>query len=359
MTFILGGIKDFWQVYRYAYPSARAKAMKSFLLKEEDYQAIIDSKDLEDALGLLKETAYKDVSASNGNLFEFEAALNEHIAKELSKTASSIPETAKTIFKRYLAIYEAENIISVFIQLKAKKHFKEQTKRFFVPLYVYLTPGHYERLISSGRVEDAINILKDTVYSQNLKEAYREYKSSASLIPVETALYRTIYDEVYSAISISRGPDIDALKNIIGIEIDILNLKSILRMKAGKSTTKNIKKYIIKRWHSLDPAHIENIVNAATLDEITSLLRDTPYHGPLSKMAKLSDTHMEKKLQIIEKNFESFISETASRFERDFPLGIGPIIGYAMQKKFEVKRLLALIKLKESGFTRHDIEEIL
>jgi V/A-type H+-transporting ATPase subunit C len=344
--------------YRYAYPSARARAMKSLLLTDEQKKKTLEAQDLQGALYILRETLYGPVLKSAKNILAVELALRKDLAETLQKVNHFLPGRAQSIFKLYLTRFEAENIKSVLVGIKAKTS-KKIILQMVVPIYVNLDKGNYENMASSKTIEEAISALSETIYHETLMRGYKDYKSSNLLTPMEVTLDSMVYERIFSRISTSTGSDVDSLKKMIGIEIDITNLKSILRLRGERTTPADTMKYLIPRGYQLNRELLGKLSRAVDVEEMLLRLEKTYYKDPLSRGYKLFEaSKREKLLSTLERSLDDFIVEVGRSFEKDFPLGIGPILGYVIAKKGEVRRLITILKLKEEGFTGDEIEEV-
>lgn len=351
-------IKRLVENYRYAYPSARAKAMKSLLLTDEQKKKTLDAQDLGGALFLLHDTVYGPVLTGVKNILDVEIALRKDLADSLQKISDFLPGSAKSIFKLYLARVEAENIKTVLVGIKAKAA-KKSIIQMIVPLYVNLDKQSYEKMASSKTVEEATAALIDTIYHEPLLRSYKDYKNSGLLTPMDVALDTMVYDNIFSRISTSNGNDVDSLKKMIGIEIDITNLKSILRLRAAHTTPEDTLKYLIPRGYRLNLEMLRELSKASDIEEIVSKLKNSYYDETLSKDNKLVETSKkEVRLNAFERSLDDFTAEVGRSFERDYPLGIGPILGFVIAKTVEVKKLVTILKLKDEGFTAGEIEEV-
>jgi V/A-type H+-transporting ATPase subunit C len=344
--------------YRYAYPSARARAMKSLLLTGEQKKKTLEAQDFGEALYLLRDTVYGPAVTGVKNILEVEIALRRDLAKTLQKVSHFLPGRAQSIFKLYLARVEAENIKSVLVGIKAKAS-KKSILKMVVPLYVNLDKGNYEKMASSKTVEEAISALSETVYHEPLMRGYKDYEKSSLLTLMDVALDTMVYDRIFGRIHTSNGSDIDSLKKMIGIEIDITNLKSILRLRRAYTKPEDTLKYLIPRGYRLSLELLGELSRASDIEEIVSKLKDSYYDEPLSRGYKLFETSKrEKRLNSLERSLDNFVVAVGMSFERDFPLGIGPILGFVIAKKSEVRRLITVFKLKDEGFTSDEIEEV-
>jgi V/A-type H+-transporting ATPase subunit C len=360
MPLISSSIRQLVENFRYAYPSARARALKSMLLTEEHFDVVLDARNLNDALHLLRETPYGPALSGEKKVGEVEVWLNSNLAATFVKVSDFLPGRAKDIFKLYLNKYEVENIKSVFVGIQRGLTQKMILQRL-VPLKANLDLGHYEKMASSKTIGEAASVLTDTLYhTPKLNQAIKEYEEAGLLFQIDVALDFLVYNKIFEVISTSFGADVAALKKMIGIEIDIKNIKSILRLRDAHVKPQETVNYLIPRGYRLGFKELEELSRALDVEEIISRLAKTFYYQPLISAKRVSEkTRSADNIIALEKALDDFLLEVGKGFERDFPLGIGPVLGYVIAKSGEVKRLIAILKLKDEDFSNAEIREIM
>ncbi len=344
--------------YRYAYPSARARAMKSLLLTRAQKKKIAESKDLQAALYLLRDTVYGPALSDAKNTLAVEIALKEDLAKTMNKIGSFLPGRAQSVFKLYLARFEAENIRSILIGIQAGLP-KEERLKHLIPIHLDLKADSYEKMAQSKTIGEAASTLSETIYQEPLARGIAEYEKTGLLTPLDSALGTMIYDRIFSRIGTAGGSDTTSLKKMIGIEIDIANIKSILRLINASTPPGDTLKYLIPRGYRLDLKKLEELSKAASVEEIVAKLKSSYYGASLSSTYSKHDTSKkEVLLNALEQTLDDFKAEVGRSFDRGFPLGIGPILGYVIVKTAEVRKLVTVLKLKDEGFTSDEIEGV-
>jgi V/A-type H+-transporting ATPase subunit C len=332
--------------------------MKSLLLTNEQKKKTLEAQDLPGALYILRDTVYGPVLTGAKNVLEVERALRKDLAETLQKVSHFLPGRAQSIFKLYLAKVETENIKSVLVGITAKSS-KKRILQMIVPLYVNLDKGNYAKMASLKTVEEAISALSETIYHEPLMRGYKDYEKSNLLTPIDVALDTMVYDRIFGRIRTSNGSDIDSLKKMIGIEIDITNLKSILRLRGAHTKAEDTLKYLIPRGYRLNLEKLRELSLAVDVEEMILRLEKIYYKEPLSRGYKLFEaSKREKLLSTLERSLDDFKVEVGRSFEGDFPLGIGPVLGYVMAKTREVQKLIAILNLKDEEFARDEIEEV-
>jgi V/A-type H+-transporting ATPase subunit C len=353
------GIRHFVESFRYAYPSTRARALKSFLLTDKQFNKIADSVDLNESAAILRGTIYGPALSGKNGLLEIEVELNKNLAETLRKISDFLPTSSKAIFQRYLEKYEAENIKALIIGVGAKIP-KIKIMQMITPLYIHLHAQQYDKLASSKEIWDVISALSGTPYHFAMSQAYKEYERSRSTLPFDSALDLFIYQRIFETISTSTGGDVGSLKKMIGVEVDVKNIKSILRLRSSMAQPVDVMRYLIPRGYRLNLKTLEHLSGALDIEELISRLQKTRYHDYLYSANKYFEkAKKEKRLTMLENALDELLEDIGLGFDRDYPLGIGPILGYVIAKTIEVKKLIAILKLKDEGYSKNKIDEIL
>jgi len=309
-------------------------------------------------LYLLRDTVYGPALSDAKNVLAVEIALRKDLARTMDKIGGILPGRAQAVFKLYLTRFEAENIRSILIGIKAGLPKKERLKHL-IPIHLDLTPEDYEKMANSKTVEEAISTLSDTIYQEPLNRGIAEYEKTGLFTPLDTALDTMIYSRIFTRIGTATGSDTSSLKKMIGIEIDITNIKSVLRLKNAHTPPGDTLKYLVPRGYRLDRDKLEELCKTANVEEIIGRLKSSPYGPALSATFNRLDTaKKDVLLNALEQALDNYKTEVGRSFDRGFPLGIGPILGYVIAKTGETRELITILRLKNEGFTSGEIEGV-
>jgi len=138
-------------------------------------------------------------------------------------------------------------------------------------------------------------------------------------------------------------------KDFLKVEIDILNIKNLLRLKREGITAPEIIKYLFFSGKDIPASMLSNLANALTLKSMTETLQKTPY----GKVISFEDT---SSLINIELALHRHWLSKSFLYSRQDPLSVLTILGYLLGKEMEVKNLKTLIKAKQLGLAEDFIE---
>ena len=343
--------------YRYSYSVARTRGMRRNLLTKKQLASVIDSRDLEGGLDILNSTAYGQVLAdiSTKGFVEMEQALNKDLIMALQKVHKFLPQKVNEIFYWYLVKYEAENLRTilrgVFAQLP-----KNEILKILLPINLNIKESAYEDLAGTSNIEEFVTQLEPTIFGSALTKSMPEYEKTGILLPIETALDRFVYENLLKKASEFNGIDVEFLKKVIGIEIDILNLKVLIRSKAESLTPEEISNFILPNGFILRKKRLVSLSKLEDVDAIVNDLEKSVYSKPLEEgIEKFKRTG---ELGAVERSLDLYYSNLAFKLQIDQPQGMGPIWRYIIDKTTEIRNLILILKLKMESFTPEEIKSL-
>ncbi len=343
--------------YRYSYQVARIKGMRRHLLSDKQLATIIDSRDLEGSLDILNSTAYGSILAetSTKGFVEMEQALNKDLVATLLKIHRFLPKNADEIFYWYLVKYGAMNLKTILRGVFAKVP-KDETIKNLLPISLTIKMSVYEDLASLSNIEEIVSQSDSTIFGPALTKALPEYEKSGLILPLETALDRFVYENLWKKTLKLKGLDVEFLKKAIGIEIDILNLKILLRSKAEDIRSEEVSEYLIPNGFALNIKKLASLSKLEEVDAIVDVLKNTVYDKPLEDgIEKYKKTG---ELSSVERALDSYYSSLAFELQQNQPQGMGPIWRYIIDKTTEIRNLILILKLKMENFTPEEIKSL-
>ncbi|MEE8168748.1 MAG: V-type ATPase subunit [Candidatus Hydrothermarchaeales archaeon] len=345
--------------YRYAYPVARVSARRSFLLSEKQLASIAEADNLEDAVNILSGTVYDFVSQISEEL-SIEQALNKNLVETLLEIHKFLPSDAQEVFLYCLGKYETLNIKSILAGVYAGLP-KEEITKSIVPINLELTEHFYSDLASLKSVEDVVSHLEETPYGFLIK-ILPKYEETGLLLPLNTALDRFAYERAYEVASSFKGPDIELLKKMIGTEIDIINIKTILRLKAAGVKVDDIAGYLIPHGYELE-GKLPSFYKLESIADGIEVLKNTAYYEPLSSALKgysqyeISSYETIKRLGPFERALDEFYIRFGRTLYMEQSMGMGAVLRYVIEKTREIRNLITMLKLKAEGFSPEEIKK--
>jgi len=322
----------------YAYIVARTKVMKSKLLKPEDFRKLLNMS-FDEIMRFLEETEYKkeiDEMAykyTGPRLLDY--ALFTNLAKTYRKIYSVSFGDAKNLVGQYLRRWDVWNIINILRGKNANLP-NDVIEETLVPAGEF--SSDYIRTLINKDISEIVKELEGTPYHDALSKI-----GSAPMNVVEDELWKTYYKTLLSI----KASDFESriFMNFMRMEIDLKNVKTLLRLKAEGATTEEIIARIIPGGYELTEDEARKLATM-TFDEMVKAMEGF-WFWKVSSISDLARTEIE---------FDKIWIETIAKRASNYPLSILPVLQYIVLKKVEVDDLRILGWGKWYGLPNEEIE---
>ena len=308
-------------------------AWKSFILKDEDIKALASAKHLEEYLGLLEHTAYKQemskIAKTDINSLEDMLLSNYIRLGEMSRRIA--PKKTREFFDAFLSVYEVYLLKRILNRFEGGFDGKNLNIDYtvYMPVVGSDMKNVLKDVIDAKTKADVIDLLKKTRYGFLGSLSSDEIK-----IPgyASSLLDRYYLQTLWEAVGTLSARDASCVRDLIGKEIDTANIMVMLRAKQGH--------YKADRF--LVPVSFRlgdrlKMLAGKDAHEIVSALSATPYGGLLSEALK----SYEKSASLL--SFETvFRKYLLGEYKRSFKgsmFNIGVIYGFLKLREYEFANL--------------------
>ena len=217
--------------YKEIMPKVAIEKLK--LIGSDDLVSLI-SKDLESISCALLESPYREevssLSKDKIDSLSFEKALLGNYVKTIESLIEVSVGDIRSLLEAVLKKFEVSNVKTMLRAVKAKMDVDEAMNHI-VPVGALNEKRCRAILAGSKSIEDLVDSLSNLEYGLALKNVLIESKEVSDLLPLEISLDRVAYGGILKSIEKLRGLDKTIARNILGIEIDAVNIKIILRCK--------------------------------------------------------------------------------------------------------------------------------
>lgn len=314
---------------KYLYSVTRIRALETKLLDKAKIERMIEAKNAEEVIKILYETEYASSISEIKSAEDYETVLSKELSRtyELLKEISPVPELTNL----YLLRYDIHNLKTL---LKSS----------------YLGEENDELLSGIGTIP--VQKLKEMVKEKDfsglhpmLAECAEEVVGEFTVNPdpqlIDVALDRCLYELMYKVAQDNKS---SFLMDYISTQIDLINIKSLVRVKAIGYGRDFLKKVILSNG-KLDYAFFSDV-----FDESLETLIDRLAYKDYGKVVEegISNYIKTKSLTKYEKLSDDFIFGLAKK-GKYVAFGIEPLVGYLMAKENEVKiiRMIMVGKINE------------
>ncbi len=349
---VIATIRPILDLFPFAYPNARVRARIGRLINEKQFSEILETENLEEFMNYLR--GLPDY-AKYVDRFPVEKALESQLAETYETVSKIAPASIREPFRVNLKKWDIRNIKSL-ITAKDAGLGAEETLNLLVPFgEIYET---LEALTDSETVQDVVAGLEGTEYAQVLEDALSEYGETGMVLPLEAALDRYYLENMMRAVGSPSDDNTKLLHTYFGTQVDISNIKIILRAKADGLSYDDLSPYMIQEGYQLREWKLKDLMEAEDVSGVISGLEGTDY-GPMLSEA-LSEYSATGSISVFERVLEENLNRMARNFALKKPFGVGPMIGFLSRKEVEVRNLKVIARSKrEPGFPESMVKEML
>ncbi|WP_407432631.1 V-type ATP synthase subunit C [Methanobrevibacter sp.] len=339
-------------IYPYLNPSARVRARTGRLFDEKQISELVETNNVEEVENYLRGSPdYANVLDE----YPLDKALDVERANTYDYIARVAPKDVKDPFVIMSKKTDIDNIKSL-LTAKEVGLTPDETRELLIPcgsLY-----GDLTSLVDTDNVTDIVTSLDSTEYATVLEDALPEYEEKHMTLPLEAALDKYYLSNLLRSSDVPSDENKQILYSYVGTQVDVDNLKLILRAKEDGLTYDDISHYILADGYQLREWKLKDLMDSPDVTNVISGLEGTKYASALTDAMPLYNET--GSVAVFEKALDAYSSNYSKSLAIKKPLGIGPIIGYLSQKENEIKNLKIIARAKrEADFPNSKIMEML
>lgn len=332
------------------YACARLRGMRAHLLGPSHYQRLIDAPDVQATVRELMDTGYgPDLEANvvhGRTAAVVDEALKQNMVRTYRKVLSFLDSSAQALLSTLLGRWDVFNIKTILRAAQNHVPFEEVKASLFPTGYLGAT-----ELEALARLDD-VRAVVDTMaiwqlpYAAALRRMYPEYAADNDLTLLELALDLQ-YAEWASSRLAGEKADVAAARQILGTQVDTMNLVTVFRMIKEDVPANQSEHYFLQGGRAIRSELFCELARMSDVDEVLDRLRNTPYGGVLDGAAV---RYLEKQsIAVFERALEDTLMRHALRAGIRDPHGVGLAIAYLWSKQNEVTNVRIIIKGKDVG----------
>jgi len=349
-----------WHLKRggnFAYACTRVKAKKRFLLSRDTYARLLVM-DLYEIGRFLGETQYRDemarYAAKYGGASLIEVAVTRNLATTYSDILSYTTGHLREMVSDYLRRWDTFNVKTV-LRGKVTKARDDEVIETLVPAGAF-SESYLRSLVAMSTIQEVMDALSKEPALALTPELVREVVESGRLAQFEDHLDKTMYYDLLHVIEETNIPD-QLLRQFVRREIDVTNLKVLLKLKAERIPEDVIGRYLIPGGLEFN---IEKLRGIAQQEGMSPVLEEIEKSSMFESVKPALERFKEdKKLSGITIALDKALIGTSEKFAHFYPLSVLPIANYMVRKKVEVDNIRIIARGKESGLSNKVIEELL
>lgn len=337
----------------YPYVTARVKAKRALLLPQETYARLLQM-GLPEIARFLGEREYKAemvaLGARYGGVDLIERATSRNLANTYSQIFGFCEGPLKAMVGRYLDRWDLQNIKTI---VRAKTHgaSKEEVDEDLVAAGSF-SQDFLSSLADLETLEDLFKELDGTIYDRGLRILGKKPLETGQWAAWEDLVSKLYYQDLLASIPPSTEAN-RLMREFVQKEIDIVNLKTMLRTWAAKAAFD--RDIFLPGGAELK---VDELGAMAKLDhaELVRRLSDYSFYDDIAAdLAQVQTTGV----GVLIRKVEKVHLIQAARYAHLHPLSILPVLDYIVRKDREVQNIRLIARGKESELPTDVIRDLL
>jgi V/A-type H+-transporting ATPase subunit C len=329
----------------WAYVVSRVRVMSRKLIPAEEYNKMLNM-ELDEVIRFLEESEYKKEIDELGFKYQgltlIDYALSLNLSRAYSKLIRISKGTPRDLISAYLRRYDIWNIMNIV----RGKMFNFPSEEIEATL---IYAGEYdEEFCKSLMLKETIEEIAKTFEGTPFYPALEKIVRVCPMSEFEDDLYKIYYNGLAGIKA--ETLDMKYFIDFIKMEVDIKNIKTILRLKADGASAEEIMTKIIPRGLQISEDEARKLAALEWDELIKSLegywfwegIKDSVEGASLSKIEAMLDRLWAKKV----------LSKSHS-----FPLSVLPVMAFILLKKLEIDNLRIIARGKAAGLDVENIKE--
>lgn len=325
------------------------------LLADDVYNKML-LMDIPEISRLLGETTYQKEMAELGGRIEGVELIEHATYRNMARSFRSILDMSNgdlhDMIAANLTRWDYWNL-KVILRAKAFGSDVESIKEDLVPagkesaafLNVLVNMETVEEILEAFSKEEGL------IFPPQLLESI---KTNGKLACLEDFLDKNYYQRLLDSIDPSSKPT-RLFQDFIRMEIDIINVETILKLKMENVPGDSIMPFIIEGGKQMDLKLAKKLADAESLEAMAADMKRLDFYGEIAEFVK-SET---KTLRMLVSTLERYKLRKAKTFSHLYPLSVIPILDYMINKQVEVDNIRIIARGKMSGLDNHTIKELL
>ena len=333
----------------YSFVNVKIHSKKNHLLRFTEYEKLLKAQDAEDVARILGTTTYGEKfsqelleALTRPTLLETEHLLGDNFQEEYQSLAKHLPASTKKIMKLMDKKYFLDSL-KVILRGKHLQFSKTEIDSYiYSPMLADIDV--LKRLNSFDSIDTLIDSIADKEIRKELKNILPLYEEVKSTILFDITLDHIFYTQMWEEMKNLRKEAGSSL-NLLGIEIDLLNIQTILRCKVLGLNRKQIEQSIIPvnfRIRSLEP-----YITSRTVD-IGGLLQQTYYKQIVEQGSQIFESPEILNLNRYEFLMKQFLAHEAMKVLAFIKFDFSNFFAFFTLRRIEHENIRAIIIAKKA-----------
>lgn len=296
------------------------------LISEREFERLNDYESLEEVLNALRDTSYQPFIEDLNRPEDYEQILASELKRAYDKIADVTPDESLSQF--LVEKYNFHNLKVIIKEIIADADFRD----LYSPMGNMDIDFVKRELLRKSDEGFLVEEPKKDVYVGYGEDALKAYEETEDPSMVDIALDKAFYEK---KLDVAEKTGLESLEVFQKEEIDLINIKTLLRVKSQKEDLKRLERSLVDGGYIEKSRFMEMF--ALSLGEIlTKTLNDKVY--PYLARALSADKSMEENLLDLEKSIDDHYVDFA-KDAKSMTYGPEVLLSYLIGKDQEITNL--------------------
>ena len=339
----------------YAYTATKAKAMKSQLIKEDDYNKMLQL-DVTELVHFISEAGYSKEVADLGDKVKgidlVERATYYNMATTFKTLLDGSQGELHTVLAAYLQKWDDWNI-KVILRGKTYGLSADEIRDDLVPAGS-MSAEVLDRMIALESTDEIIAAFEKAQTLHIPVEVMNKYHETGTLGKIEDYIDKYQYVRLLKVIPNNSIPT-RMFSDYIRREIDIKNVEIIMKLKSEGIFGEEVMEYVIPGGREVDLKFARQLADAENPQDVFADLATLDFYEEIKELVESGEKDICKIVQAT-KRYELHF---AKKFSSEYPLSVLPVVDYMINMENEARNIRTIARGIESGLDRETIKELL
>lgn len=305
------------------------------MLKEDDYLAMMNKKNVSEVAAYLKNETYYEKSFQSIKDKEVHRELLEVmlIRAEITdalRIAKYLTGEDKKIYRYVYRKQEIEDLKNMLRTLQMGKSLSEIDRlTLFISKYSKID---FNEALKARTIVELVDSIRTTKFYGILRPLILE-ENKIDLFSAEMALDMYFYNRLVGQLKATRSnQEKEIFSALLGTEADFKNILWIYRGKKYFNVSKELLyRYLIPLSHKLKQEDLHKMIEAMDENEVAEVVSESAYKNVLGKWPR----HWQQ-------DFSRYLVKVENKMVKAFPYSLAPVVGYIILKELEIDNIIAI-----------------
>ncbi len=336
----------------YAFLIGRIRAREARMLNDPKMQALLEAGSLESLMAGLRGTDYEgDLEGVGQDLSLIETALGRHLLRTHREVLLLVPKSTLPFFRKFSERLDLGNLRLVIHAVSGNVN-RELAIAHLVDGMVFAR-DRLEVMAKSQDVPELIQQLSQTEYYEGLRGFLEpgEYLASDLIRALEHSYYASLWARAHGLGRKNRG----IAQAIIGREIDLANLKLVVRLRLAGVGPDVTMKNVIPIEAAIKSDVLRACAQAESMDDVKTAAARTPLRSLLVPLLASGGDDV----GVLERCLDEFLLDYCKAMSVLRPLTVATPLAYLYQKHAELGNVRALVRALGDGVPAAEMKQVI